>query len=147
MTITRWIPKSSLMNYPNEFDRLFNSVFGSNPEAATNECYFCPEVDIEEQEKMFSVNVELPGVNKKDVSINVKDNVLTIEGEKKSAIDAKSDKQHRSERIYRKFKRSFRLPELVDQDKISATFIDGILNVSIPKLEEALPKQIEVKIK
>jgi len=146
MTITRWIPRSSLINYPNEIDRLLDSVYGTKT-ATKNECTICPNVDIEEFEKIYSVQVELPGVGKKDVSINVKDNILTIEGDKKSEKDSKSDKYHRSERVFGKFHRTFRLPEQVDMDKIEAVFSDGVLSLNIPKLEEALPKQIEVKIK
>lgn len=145
MTLTKWIPKSSLINYHNEIDRLLDSVFGTKDEIA-GEYTICPRVDIEEFEKSYSIHMELPGVSKKDVTINVKENILTIEGEKKSGKDSKSDKYHRSERVFGKFHRTFRLPDQVDTEKIEAVFNDGILTVSIPKLEEALPKQIEIKI-
>jgi len=93
------------------------------------------------------VTAELPGVKKDDVSINLKDNVLTISGEKK--LEKKIDEKnfHQTERIFGSFQRCFRLPELVDQEKIAAEFKNGILNVSIPKLAEAEPKSIEIKVK
>jgi len=146
MTITRWIPRSSLINYHNEIDHLLNSVYGTEAGNKT-ECTICPKVDIEELEKSYSLHIELPGVSKKDVNINVKENILTIEGEKKSEKDSKSDKYHRNERVFGKFHRTFRLPDRVDRDQINAEFSDGVLSITIPKLEEALPKQIEVKIK
>ncbi|MBU0713242.1 Hsp20/alpha crystallin family protein [bacterium] len=146
MTITRWIPRSSLINYHNEIDHLLNSVYGTETDSK-NECSICPIVDIEELDKSYSLHIELPGVGKKDVNINVKENILTIDGEKKSEKNSKSDKYHRYERVFGKFRRTFRLPDLVDKDQIEAGFSDGVLTITIPKLEEALPKQIEVKIK
>ena len=146
MTITRWIPRSSLINYPNEIDRLLDSVYEKKADIK-NECSIWPDADIEEFDKSYSLHLELPGVGKKDVNINIKENILTIEGDKKSEKDSKSDKYHHNERVFGKFRKTFRLPDLVDRDKIEAVFTDGVLSISIPKLEEALPKQIEINIK
>lgn len=146
MTITRWIPRSSLIDYHNEIDNLLDSFFGSKSNEET-ECALCPRVDIKELEKSYSVNIDLPGVDKKDVTINVNKDILTIEGEKKPGKDADKYKYHRSERAFGKFRRSFRLPELVDTSSIDAVFEDGVLNITVPKREEALPKNIEIKIK
>ncbi|HDP67691.1 MAG TPA: Hsp20/alpha crystallin family protein [Candidatus Marinimicrobia bacterium] len=146
MTITRWIPRSSLLGFQNEVDRLMDSVFGTEPETA-DECLICPSVDIEEYDKYFLLHFELPGINKKDVTINVKDNILTVEGEKKAGKKSDSDKYHLSERVYGKFRRNFRLPETVDTENIEAEYVDGVLNLTVPKLAEALPKQIEIKVK
>jgi HSP20 family protein len=147
MTITRWIPKSSLITYSNELDRWLDSAFGPNAVDSEKECYFCPKVEIDEQEKKYLLDIELPGVQKKDITLKVEDNLLTIEGEKKAKQTSKSKPLYRSERSYGKFRRSFRLPREIDRDQVDATFKNGVLRIEIPKLEEALPKQIEVKVK
>jgi len=146
MTITRLIPRSSLIDYHNEVEHLLNSVYGTETNSE-NECSICPSVDIEEFEKSYSLHIELPGVDKKDVNINVNENILTIDGKKKADKNSKSDKYHRNERVFGKFHRTFRLPDLVDRDQIDAEFSDGVLSITIPKVEEAFPKKIEVKIK
>ena len=146
MTITRWIPKRSLESYRHEMDKLWNSAFaGSEEEAST--VNFIPPVDIEEKENAYHVTVELPGVTKSDIKVNINDNVLTIAGEKKIVNREKENGFHRVERALGSFRRCFRLPEIVAQDKISAEFTDGVLVIDIPKSEEALPKEIEVKVK
>lgn len=146
MTITRWIPRSSLLDFQSEVDNLMDSIFGTKSQT-DDECLICPTVDIEEFEKHYLLHFELPGVNKKDVSINVKDNILTVEGEKKAGKKSDSDKYHLNERMYGRFQRSFRLPEAVDTENIEAEYVDGVLNLTVPKLAEALPKQIEIKVK
>jgi len=144
MSITRWTPKRSL-TYPYFVDRVLDSFFDRSEESALPA--FAPVVDIEEKEKEYVVTVELPGVRKDDVKINLKDNVLTVSGEKKSEKKIDEKNYHQTERIFGSFQRCFRLPELVDQEKIAADFKNGILNVAIPKLPEVQPKSIEIKVK
>ena len=147
MTITHWDPKRSLMNFQNDSNLLFDYFNNSYSDAKKPECYFCPVVDVDEQEKHFSVDMELPGVKKDDVNIYVKDNILTIAGEKKTAEKSDSKNYHRNERVFGKFKRSFSLDDLVDRDNISAEFKNGMLNIMIPKVKETKPKQLAIKIK
>jgi HSP20 family protein len=147
MTITNVLPRRSLIKYPDNFDRLLDSFFGSLSNFEKGECYLCPKVDIEENENEYKVHAELPGVKKGDVKITLKDNILSIEGEKKSEKKSKTDNYHFNERIFGKFKRSFELPNIVNQESIGAEFKSGMLQISIPKSKEAKPKQIEVKIK
>ncbi len=104
-----------------------------------------PVVDINETKDNFVVKVELPGVDKKDVSVNIENGVLTIRGEKK--VETEDKKCHRVECSYGSFIRSFTLPQSVKADEIEAEYKNGILNLTIPKSEEAKPKQIDVKIK
>ena len=104
-----------------------------------------PVVDIDETKDGFVVKVELPGVDKDDVSVNIENGVLTIRGEKKVEIEDK--KRHRVECSYGSFIRSFTLPQSVKAEEIEAEYKNGILNLTIPKSEEAKPKQIDVKIK
>ena len=106
-----------------------------------------PAVDVAEHENNYLVNVELPGIGKDDVKITMRENVLTIEGEKKAENETKDKNYHRVERSFGKFQRSFSLPKNVKSDAIEAEYKDGVLSVSIPKAEEVKPKQIEVKVK
>ena len=106
-----------------------------------------PAVDIAEQENEYEVKVELPGVSKEDVKISLESNILTIKGEKKEEKEEKKTNLHRVERSYGMFQRSFTLPTTVKSDKIDATFSDGVLTITLPKVEEAKPKQIEVKVR
>jgi HSP20 family protein len=147
MTITNVLPARSLSKYHDDFGRLLNSFFGTLPNIGRETGYLCPQVDIGENENEYTVQVELPGVKKGDVKITLKDNILTIEGEKKFEKKSKSDNYHCSERTFGKFMRSFELPQTVNQESIGAEFENGILRIAIPKSKAALPKQIEVKVK
>jgi HSP20 family protein len=109
--------------------------------------YWTPAVDIAEQENAYEVKMELPGVNKEDVKISLESNILTIRGEKKQEKEEKQKNLHSVERTYGSFQRSFTLPTTVKSDKIDAVFTDGVLSITLPKIEESKPKQIEVKVK
>lgn len=104
-----------------------------------------PVADIDETKDNFVVKVELPGVDKEDVRVNIENGVLTIRGEKQ--VETEDKKRHRVECSYGSFIRSFTLPQSVKADEIEAEYKNGILNLTIPKSEEAKPKQIDVKIK
>ena len=129
----------------NFFDNIFRSDVLDNGTFGLST--WTPAVDIAEQENEYLVKVELPGINKDDVKITVESNVLTVRGEKKQDQEVKEDNYHRVERTYGSFLRSFRLPSSVRADRIDAVYKDGILTVTLPKAEEAKPKQIEVKVK
>ena len=145
MLITRWTPPRTLSSFPYFFNRFPDS--GSERSEDSTLPDFAPVVDIEEKEKAYVVMVELPGVKKDDVKVNLKDNVLTISGEKKMVEKIDEKNLHQAERIFGSFRRCFRLPELVDQEKITAEFRDGILNIAIPKAAVTQPKSIEIKVK
>jgi HSP20 family protein len=107
---------------------------------------FNPRVDLIEDEKHYYINIELPGVNKEDVKISInQENILTIKGEKKS-LNNENTSFLRTERFFGSFARNFALPDNLDCEKISAKYIDGILEVSLPKVEPPLPKEIEINI-
>ncbi len=146
MTLVRWMPRN-MLGFRNEFDQLFDSFFNTSVKEETGIAAFAPAVDIEEKEKEFRITAELPGLKKEEIKINIKDNLLAISGEKKNVKKTEDENYHRTERIYGSFQRTFRLPEYADQDNIAAEYKDGILNVSIPKLEESISKNVEIKIK
>jgi len=117
---------------------------GSQEVIATGD--WAPRVDIAETDKAFEIKAEIPEVNKEDVKVTVHNGVLTIQGERIQGKEEKGKKFHRVERCYGCFTRSFTLPDNVDENKISASFKDGVLNLQIQKTEEPKPKSIEVKV-
>jgi HSP20 family protein len=148
--VTAWHPVSDLasefLNMQREIDRVFDRFRGGAVDDGDIST-FLPVVDIAEHAEAFEVKVELPGVNKNDVKITVHDDVLTIRGEKKQEEEKKGKNYHRVERSYGSFQRSFTLPSSVKGDKIEAVYDNGILAITLPKVEEAKPKEIEVKVK
>ena len=154
MSLVRWNPARELAAWPSdlfgiqrEMNKMFDGVFRSTGDEDYSFSSWTPAVDIAEHDDEYLVKVELPGVNKDEVKLTLENNILTIRGEKKQEMETKKENYHRVERSYGSFQRSFTLPAAVKSDKIDASYKDGILTVSLPKAEEAKPKQIEVKVK
>ena len=156
MTLIRWNPARDVERWPSDFfgiqrdiNRLFDNFLrgGVQADESFDSSYWTPAVDIAEQENAYEVKVELPGISKEDVKISLESNILTIKGEKKQGKEDTKKNLHRVERSYGMFQRSFTLPSTVKNDKIDAVFTDGVLSITLPKVEEAKPKQIEVKVK
>jgi HSP20 family protein len=103
-----------------------------------------PKVDLYEKDDNFVIKAELPGVDKKDITIDLKDRVLTLSGERSYDNEVEEENYYRRERSYGKFQRAFTLPADVDSDKIKAEFKDGVLQVEVPKPEEQKPKQVTI---
>src|SRR4030095_6453969 len=127
----------------NRFNRLFEP-FLDEALPLTN---WVPACDIYETDKEIIVKAELPGLKKEDVFVSIENNVLMLRGERKFGDEVKREDFHRVERAYGDFVRTFTLPTFIDTTKILAEFKDGLLRVTLPKREEAKPKQIEVKVK
>lgn len=146
MMLTKWTPFRDMTTFQNRFDRLFNEVFW--PVASEKEPWtlteWNPVVDIYDKDDAIVIKADLPGVAKEGISIDVKDRVLTIRGERSEEKEVKEEKFYRKERVYGKFQRSFTLPEAVDPEKIDAGFKNGVLKVEIPKPDQVKPKQITV---
>lgn len=102
-------------------------------------------LDITESDDRYTVTVELPGVAKDDVTVDVQDRVVSIRGEKKSEREEKKEKSHWIERSYGSFSRSFTLPANAQADRVRASFKNGVLTIEIPKAEEKKPKVISIK--
>lgn len=135
-------------------DKIFNSMKSHWPFHMadenlfkTNDLNLSPSVDIKEDKKSYEISAELPGLEVKDISLDISDNVLTISGEKKTEKKDNIDESyHVTERRYGYFKRCFALPSSVEQDKIKADFKKGILHISLPKSEHAQEAQRKIKI-
>jgi HSP20 family protein len=108
---------------------------------------FSPAIDVIENEHEFNVTCELPGMEQKDIDVSVAANVLTIKGEKKDEREEKKGKYYRKEIWSGSFHRTLPLPATVELDKIGAQLKDGVLKITLPKKEEAKPKQITVSVK
>ncbi len=105
-----------------------------------------PAVDIFDKGAEVVLHAELPGIKKEDIDVHVENNVLTIRGKKERKEEAKEEGYYRTERSYGSFSRSFSLASSVDVTKIGAEYKDGVLTLSLPKSEEAKPRQIDVKV-
>lgn len=147
MAIVRWEPFRDLLSLQERMNRLFDESYrsrtGEDDWALGGS--WAPAVDIYEHENNIVLKAELPGVDPKDVDIRLENNTLTLRGERKFDSDVKKENYHRVERAYGSFTRSFTLPTIVDQNNIKAEFKDGVLRVTLPKREEARPKQIQIQ--
>jgi HSP20 family protein len=103
-----------------------------------------PPVDIFEDKDSIKIVTELPGVRPEDVRISMENNLLTIRGEKKQVAEERSDRVHRYERSYGVFERSFALPNTIDPERVVAEFDNGVLTITLPKVERARPREIQV---
>jgi len=150
MAITRWNPTSELMSAWNDFDRLFNRLTrnaDTDDDSLTNVGTWRPAIDIDEREKEYVISAELPGIDEDDISISIKDNVLTLKGEKKQEKEKEDDNRYYRERMYGNFQRMIRLDNDIDADKIEANYENGVLHITLPKTKETMHKQIPVNFK
>ena len=110
-----------------------------------SETDWLPPVELVEEDDEFVLTAELPGMSKEDVEVSIDDNVLTLKGEKKTEREEERDRMHIREREYGRFERSFTLPRNVSTDEARADFHDGIVEIHLPKGEEAKSRKIEIK--
>ena len=146
MDLIRWRPTRDFLSMREQMNRMFDDFFapaksGANGDSLWN---WNPAVDVMDGENSIVITAEVPGVDKKDITVDVKDRVLTLRGERSSDNEVKEEKFYRRERVYGKFERSFSLPAAVDPDQINATYADGVLKIEVPKPEQSKPKQISV---
>ncbi len=127
-----------------EIDRLFDDFMRGWP-AVGRAAEFVPEMDVTETDKEIEITVELPGLQEKDVQVNVADNLLTIKGEKKAEKEEKNKNYRLYERSYGSFSRTIELPAGIDADAIKANLSNGVLKVTVPKPAPAQVKKVEVK--
>ena len=139
-----WEPFGSIEDIREEMNRMFDTSMrrrGSLFDGA-----FAPAIDVVEEKDNFLVKADLPGLSKDDVSVAIQDNFLTIRGERKHEVEKKDSNYYHRERVHGQFVRTVELPTRVDASKVLATFKDGVLHVTLPKSEEAKPKEIKVNV-
>ncbi len=129
------------------FGKRFSDIMDEffNDAVATRRDTFVPSIDISETEKQFVIDVEVPGVDKKDIELNIENNTLTISGERKFEKKEDNKQYHRVESHYGTFSRTFSLPDNVNTESINATYNNGILSITVDKSEQQMKKQIKIK--
>lgn len=150
MTLIRWnpapfAPLRDLPTIQDDVNRLFDSLT-RGPLRGDLNAVFTPSVDIEETAEEFIFKADLPGVAQKDVKVTLMGDTLTIRGERKQEKATHGASQHRIERIHGMFERSFTLGAPVRNDQVKAQVRDGVLEVRVPKAEEARVREIEVQV-
>jgi len=144
MTLSKWNPGSSAATLPSDLGNLFGRFFTDMPLRFYDREELRPRTDVEEHEGHYTIIAEVPGMKKDDIAVTFQDDTLTMSGERKAPENTDSTTYRHMERSYGKFARSFRLPSPVKADKITATVTDGLLTVTVPKAEEAKPRQIQI---
>lgn len=139
-------PLREMFDLQRSINQLFDDSVGKSSRDGIALSTWTPAVDVYEDENSFLIKAELPEINKDDVKVNLHDNTLSISGERRFENEQKRDGYHRVERSYGEFYRSFTLPPNVNTDAINAQFKDGVLRLTLPKKEEAKPKQISVNV-
>ncbi|MCP3979431.1 MAG: Hsp20/alpha crystallin family protein [bacterium] len=138
MTLTRWDPFRDLLSLAH---RAGSPVLGSDDAYGA----WAPAVDIVEKGDSLIIRAEIPGVDKSDIDVRVEDNSLVLRGERKREEELDEGNAYRLERAFGAFVRSFRLPKHVDASRIAAKYSDGVLEVELPKADEAKPRKVEIQ--
>ena len=147
-TLIRWEPFREMAGLRNRMGRLFTDVPNEAWEGSEGltASVWNPPVDVFDTPEAIVLKADLPDLSEKDVEISVEGNTLTLRGERKKESEVQEKDYYRIERNYGTFSRSFSIPPTVDAEKIAAHFSQGVLKISLPKREEAKPKQIKVKV-
>ena len=146
MNLVQWNPWREMPTLSGRLNRFFDDPFFNISRFADNSemGMWNPAVDLYEKDDHFVIKAELPGIDKKDIKIDVKDRVLTLSGERTYDNEVKEENYYRKERSYGRFQRAFRLPADVDSDRIKAEFKDGLLRVEVPKPEQTKAKEVTI---
>lgn len=145
MALVRWDPAREVDSLQGEVNRLFDSFFGSGPKNGNGALRrWIPSMDLVEADDDLVLRADLPGMSEDDVQIEIKDNVLTVSGERRSEHEDKQESFYRAERSFGHFARSLTLPEGVDPDSVQATFDNGVLEVRVPKPAERKPHRVAI---
>lgn len=149
MTLVRWapgyLPARDLIHMQDELNRFVDGIFSSRPRTELT-TPFTPVVDIEETPEEFVLRADLPGVQQKDVKVSLMGDTLTIRGERKFERESKDRTVHRVERASGQFERIFTLGTPVRADAVKAAYRDGVLEIHVPKADEARLKEIDIQV-
>lgn len=140
MSVVRFDPFRDLTSFRDDINRLFARTLGEGGEVRS----WTPAVDVFEREDSVLLKAELPGLRVDDVDVEIDENVLTIRGERTFADTVEDGRYHRVERSYGTFSRSLTLPQGIDADAVSARFVDGVLEVTVPKAEVPTPRKVTI---
>lgn len=141
-SVVRWNPFEEMAGFRRLFDQPFEALLQSGSPA---EMPWRPLADVSETKDGFSVKVELPGMKQEDIAVSMEENVLSVKGERKHETETNEEDYSRIERVHGAFERQFTFPATVDMDRIHATYRDGVLEIRLPKKEEAKPKTVKIQ--
>ncbi|MEJ2285729.1 MAG: Hsp20/alpha crystallin family protein [Desulfobacterales bacterium] len=146
MNLVKWNPWREMPAVPGRLNRFFDDPFFRLGRLADDSemGMWNPAVDLYEKDDHYMIKAELPGVDKNDIKIDLKDRRLTLSGERSYDNEVKEENYYRRERTYGKFQRAFTLPEDVDSEKIKAEYKDGVLQIEVPKPEEKKAKKVTI---
>jgi HSP20 family protein len=145
--LTRFGPFREFATLQDRINRVFrDSYSGEGRDESLTTSSFAPAVDVYEDEHKVTLKIEVPGIDEKDIDVQVENNILTVHGERKIEKEEKEENYRRVERQYGSFTRTFTLPTTVDTESVSATYDKGVLKIALPKKAEAKPKQIKVTV-
>lgn len=148
MAVVKWDPFRDLLSIQDRMNKLFEQTLSrSRTEEGIAASTWAPAVDIYETPDTIVMKAELPGLTREDIEIQIRDNTLTLKGERRFAKDVQEENYLRIERAYGAFQRSFTLPASVQQEKIRALFRDGVLELTLPKAEGAKAKKITIEVR
>ena len=139
----RWYPFREMTKLQDEINKAFEGVGRRFLPPETN-AVWTPAVDLFEDEGTYVLKAELPGMSKEDIELQLENRTLTLRGERKMEKEVKEEAYHQLERSYGRFVRTFTLPTAVEERKITANFKEGVLEVIVPKAEDAKPKLIAI---
>ena len=144
MALVRWDPAREVDSLQSEMNRLFDTFFGGQTRPNGGARRWVPAMDLGETDDHLVLRADLPGLGEDDVNIEIKDNVLTVSGERRAEHEEKSEGFYRVERAYGGFSRSLSLPDGVDASAVTASFDKGVLEVRVPKPAQRKPHRVEI---
>src|ERR1700683_3391820 len=148
MTVhTRFEPFREFATLQDRVNRVFRESYApAGQDESRTPSSFAPAVDVYEDEHNFTLKIEVPGIDEKDIDVRLENNTLTVHGERKIEKEEKEENYRRVERNYGSFTRTFTLPTTVDSEKVLANYDKGVLKIALPKKAEAKPKQIKINV-
>lgn len=147
MSILKWKPYNEMVDFYNRVNRIFDDdFFGRSNEQSIRAGTWIPPMDVYESQDDYVMKIEVPGLSKDDVKVELNNGTMTIRGERKEEKEIKKEDYHRVERFYGSFTRSFQLPQNADITKVNANMREGVLELKIHKREEAKTKSIEISV-
>lgn len=143
--MTRYTPTRTLRELQREVDTIFDQFFGSTSENGSGSAVWSPRTDLVETDDAYRLHLDVPGMKKEDININLQNNMLTVNGTRSAERANEGDDYVRVERTFGNFHRTFTLPEAVDADNIEASYEDGVLQIHVPKTETSARRKIEIQ--
>jgi len=143
--MTRYTPNRSLRDLQREVDDIFDRFFGRTGDSGSSSAVWAPQTDLVETDTAYRIDLDVPGMTKEDININLQNNTLTVRGTRSTERKKEGEEYVRVERAMGNFHRTFTLPETVDADSIEAKYDNGVLRIHVPKTAGSTRKQIEIQ--